>query len=156
MYKKWHFWMEDVGNWFQSPLLLFMRLFWGFWYVRSGVIKLLHLGDLTTYFSGLEIPMAEVAAVVTGVLHLVGGVCLVIGLASRLASVPLAVTMIVAYLTVYIEDVKTLLIDPVPFVLEIPFLFLLTNIMIIAFGPGKISVDYLLEKKWRKDESGVH
>ncbi len=32
-----------------------------------------------------------------------------------------------------------------------PFLFLLTSVIIFLFGPGALSLDHLIDKKWRAE-----
>jgi uncharacterized membrane protein YphA (DoxX/SURF4 family) len=54
--------------------------------------------------------------------------------------------MIVAYLTADFETVSGIFSDPDKFVKADPFPFLLTALIVFAFGPGRFSVDALL--KW--------
>jgi len=131
------------GSCLQAPLILGMRLFWGYWYARSGMIKLAHLPEVAAYFESLSIPFPMAAALVTGILHLLGSISLVLGWAARLMSIPLIISMIIAYLTAHLDATKALLSDPVQFILAPPFLFLLTNLLVLAYGPGKYSIDAL-------------
>ena len=79
-----------------------------------------------------------------------GGLLLLIGLFSRVISVPLVFTMVVAYLTADIDKVKGIFQEPDKFVSADPFLFMLTAILVFAFGPGKLSADYLLARRTRR------
>lgn len=64
---------------------------------------------------------------------------LVIGLMTRLATIPLIITMMVAVFIVHAND---------PFQkMEFGLLYLFPYIAILLMGPGKFSVDYLLTKK---------
>ena len=71
-----------------------------------------------------------------------GGLLLIAGLGGRLAAIPLTITMTVAYLTAHRDAVHSL--DD--FVAQPPFPFLLTALVVFAFGPGMISIDGLLKR----------
>ena len=76
-----------------------------------------------------------------------GGLLLLAGLGSRLVCLPLIFTMIIAYSTAEIDSVKKIFDDPDKFVSAAPFLFMLACFIVLAFGPGVFSLDWLLEKK---------
>ncbi|WP_235296349.1 DoxX family protein [Portibacter marinus] len=64
---------------------------------------------------------------------------LVLGLFSRLAAIPLIITMLVAVFVVHIND---------PFgKLEMPILYLVGYTAILLLGSGKYSLDYLIRRK---------
>lgn len=132
----------------QSPLLLVLRLVWGGFFVKSGVVKLTHIEEVIEAFADWGIAFPVFNAWLVGWVHLVGGLCLVVGLLSRLAALPLAITMVVAYAAAYPETVMQMvyLYDPAPFIFAEPFLFLVATLMVIAFGPGRYSLDALGEK----------
>jgi uncharacterized membrane protein YphA (DoxX/SURF4 family) len=44
-------------NWLQSPLLLAIRLYWGWQFAQDGYGKLTHLEKVTQYFTTLNLPM---------------------------------------------------------------------------------------------------
>ncbi|HQR39473.1 MAG TPA: DoxX family protein [Blastocatellia bacterium] len=131
----------------QSPLLLAMRLFWGSQFFLTGKGKLMNLERTTTFFASLNIPMPGVNAAIAGTTEMVGGALLVLGLGSRLASIPLVFTMLVAYATAEREALSALLTDPSQFTGAEPFLFMLTALVVLAFGPGAISLDELLKRR---------
>lgn len=139
----------------QSPLLLLMRLYWGFGFLMAGKGKLLHLERATGFFTDLGIPFPGMSAVLASATECVGGLLLMLGLASRLATLPLAVVMIAAYATAHRDAVIIVLqsvhgfsfsLDAV--VKQEPFPFLITVLVVMAFGPGKFAVDALLKKKY--------
>ncbi len=131
----------------QSPLLLVMRLWWGWSFFLTGKGKLMNHSGTTDFFQSLGIPMPGFNAWVAGGVECVGGLCLLVGLASRLWAIPLSITMIVAYLTADYMALNSIFSDPDKFTTAAPFLFLLTSLIILAFGPGAFSVDHLLERK---------
>ncbi|MEO6785664.1 MAG: DoxX family protein [Chthoniobacteraceae bacterium] len=132
----------------QSPLLLVMRLWWGWSFFLTGKGKLMHHADVADFFQTLGIPLPGLNAWVAGGVECVGGLCLLAGFASRLMAIPLSITMIVAYLTAENAALKSIFSDPDKFTGADPFLFLLTALLVLAFGPGAFSVDRLLARKF--------
>ena len=82
-----------------------------------------------------------------GSLECFGGLLLIIGLASRPLALLIVISMTVAYVTADFEAVSSIFSDPDKFVKADPFPFLLTALIVFAFGAGRFSVDALL--KWR-------
>lgn len=134
-----------IGAALQSPLLLVLRLYWGWSFAQTGWGKLMHLDRTASFFGGLGIPAPKLNAIMAGGTECLGGVLLLLGLGARLVSVPLTFVMLVAYVTADREAVQALFSDPEKFVTAAPFLFLLTTVVILAFGPGRFSLD-----AWRK------
>lgn len=135
----------STGNLLQDFLLLAIRLFWGYLFFQSGLGKMAHIGEVGDYFQSLGIPFAHLNAHIAAWIEVVGGLCLLAGFASRLVTLPLMTVMVIAYLTAHFEAVRHLFNNPTNFVAQPPFNFLLTSLMIFAFGPGRFSVDYILE-----------
>jgi len=136
----------------QPLVLLAFRLTWGWQFFTTGKGKLLHHQDIVEFFTSLGIPLPDINAWFIGGLECVGGILLMLGLASRLIALPLSVSMIVAYLSVAEDRAKVFGIfkDPDPFLQADPFFFLLTSVMVLAFGPGPISIDYFLGRMFKK------
>lgn len=78
---------------------LFLRLSIGFMFFSGAVGKLSDLGKFAAMFNGLGIPGAPVVAPAVAVIELVGGVALMIGLATRAVSLVLALDMVGALVT---------------------------------------------------------
>ncbi len=141
----------------QSPLLLAMRLWWGWSFMGTGWAKLTHHGDFVGQFAEWGIPFPSLNVWAAAGAEWLGGLCLLVGFASRLMCIPLSITMIVAYLTAEREALNRLFNDPDKFTSATPFLFLLTVLIVLAFGPGAFSIDRLLARKFSQvplNESG--
>jgi len=138
--------VEAAAGFLQSPLLLVLRVFWGWQFVQTGWGKLMHLERTAGYFSDLGIPAPHLNAFMAGGTECLGGCLLVLGLWARLASVPLIATMLVAYATAEKEALAAIASNPDKFTSAAPFLFLLTALIVLAFGPGIFSVDRLLNR----------
>ena len=137
-----------VASSFQSVVLLALRLYWGWQFFSDGKGKLLNLQNVVNYFGhDLHIPFPHFNAFLASATECVGGLLLLIGLGSRLVAVPLIFTMIIAYLTAEIDKLKHIFSDPDKFVTADPFLYLLASVIILVFGPGVFSIDWILAKK---------
>jgi putative oxidoreductase len=78
---------------------------------------------------------------------------LILGLASRLISVPLLINMIVAYITADREAFTSFFSESGKFFGADPFPFLMVSLLILIFGPGKFSLDTLVLAYRRKHPS---
>src|SRR5688572_10362373 len=139
--------LDHVASCLQSPLLLVIRLYWGWSFAQTGWGKLLHLDRTAGFFESLNIPAPKLSALLAGGTECLGGILLALGLFARPASIPLIFTMLVAYGTADREGVMAITSDPDKFVTAAPFLFLLASLFVLAFGPGKLSFDAWLGRK---------
>jgi putative oxidoreductase len=135
-----------------SVVLLIARLTVGVLFVSTGWGKVNNLAKVTEYFGELGIPMPGFNATLASFTELIGGSLLVIGLASRLASIPLVVTMVVAILTAKRSELHSLP-DLFGFV---EWTYLAILLVIFALGPGKIALDTLVERRLRAAELRQH
>jgi putative oxidoreductase len=130
----------------QSPFLLFVRLYWGWQLAQSGWGKLHNLDKVTEYFQSINVPMAHMTAASVSSLELVGGILLFLGLASRLIALPLTINMLAAYYFGDKEALFAIFSDPGKFYAADPFTFLFASAIVLFFGAGVFSLDYLLKK----------
>ncbi|MGA2751478.1 MAG: DoxX family protein, partial [Verrucomicrobiota bacterium] len=135
-----------AAGWLQSPLLLALRLYWGWQFFVTGKAKLMHVSKFAAFFQSIHIPFPNFNVCLAGGTECVGGLLLLLGLGARLVSIPLLVVLIVAYLTAELDAVKAIFSDPDKFVTATPFLFMLACLVVLAFGPGVFSIDWLLAK----------
>lgn len=128
-----------------QPVLLFaLRLYWGYQFFITGRGKLLNIERTAAFFESIDIPLPLVNAYAAGITECLGGLLLLIGLGSRLAVIPLVVTMLVAYATAHRQELMSLFSNPDAFVTAPPFLFLLVSLIVFVFGPGRLSLDALV------------
>jgi putative oxidoreductase len=124
----------DRVNWL-APLL--GRLAVGLLFVSTGWGKVNDIPKVTSFFEHLGIPMPGFNAVLVGYSELICGSLLVVGLLTRLATIPLAVSMIVAIATAKRDDIHGLF----DLVSTDEFTYLVVLIMIAIVGPGAVSLD---------------
>ncbi len=130
----------------QPLLLLGMRLYWGWQFFLTGQGKLMNIDRTAEFFGSIGIPFPLANAYAAGTVECVGGLLLVAGFCSRIAAIPLIATMVVAYGTAHRDVVETIVSNPDGFVTAAPFLFLLTSLIVLLFGPGPLSIDGLLAR----------
>jgi putative oxidoreductase len=143
---KLYAWFARTASRLQSPFLLFVRLYWGFQIAQNGWGKLHNLANVTTFFASLGLPAPGPTATFVATFEFVGGILLIIGLASRLVGLMLAVDMFMAYLTADREALLSFFHDPGKFYVADPYTFLFAGLLILIFGPGFVALDTLVER----------
>jgi putative oxidoreductase len=143
--------IETARKWYRKEIqalehvkpmfLLILRAYFGWAFFRAGLGKLLNVQVQTDFFRGYGIPLPEFNVYLAGTTEVVCGLMLMVGAASRIITIPLIVTMIVAYLTAHTEQFQALWDNPPLFFKAPPFPYLFTCLVVLLFGPGLISVD---------------
>lgn len=136
-----------LADYFQSPLLLLIRLYWGWQFMQTGWGKLHNLSHVRDFFSSLGIPAPGFTAPAIASLEFFGGILLIIGLGSRFIGLLMACNMFVAYVTSDREALFSILKDPSKFYVADPFTFLFASLIIVVFGAGLFSLDALIARR---------
>jgi putative oxidoreductase len=146
---------------FLAPLAT--RVTIGLGYLHTGWGKLHNFDRTVTFFASLGIPAPSANAAFVSTLELVGGACLVLGLLTRFFSVALSGSMVVALLT---ADRQTFLASWGSASETSPtdvasFVFLLFLVWLVMFGPGAVSLDRFLFRRFARGQerdpaSGPH
>jgi len=131
--------LEKVA--FFPPLLARVSL--GVLFASTGWGKVHNLAKVTGFFTELGIPMPGLNAVVVSYSELVCGALLVVGLASRFATVPLLVSMVVALITAKAAEIHGL----ADLFGMVEFTYLALLVYVAVSGPGPIALDHLLERR---------
>jgi putative oxidoreductase len=140
-------WFVPATSFLQSLLLLIIRLYWGWAFFLAGKGKLMDLEKPAAYFHSLGIPLPYAQAILAGATECFGGLLLLVGFCSRLISIPLTILLAVAYLTADLDTVKMIFSNPDKFLTAEEFLFLFVVVLVLAFGPGKFSIDWLIKRR---------
>jgi putative oxidoreductase len=133
-----------VSSNLRSPFLLAVRLYWGWQFMQTGWGKLMDLGKVVGFFTDLGIPAPALNAYFVSVLEFGGGLLLILGLGSRLIALPLVVDMLIAYITADREALFSVFSNPDKFTAAAPYTFLIASLVVLIFGPGRVSLDALL------------
>src|ERR1700730_17407293 len=144
------------ADYLRSPFLLLVRLYWGWQLVESGWGKLHNLEKVTDFFTSLGLPMPAQTAVLISCLEFFGGIFLALGLLSRLTALILTVNLITAYITADREALFSIFSDPDKFYAAAPYTFLVASLIVLIFGPGKVSLDTLFNRLLEKHEAPTH
>ena len=142
----WYARASGVTSYLQSPLLLAVRLYWGWQFAQTGWGKMHNIAKITDFFRSLNIPFPSANAHFVAGLEFLGGILLILGLWSRLISLLLVGNMFVAYWTADHEALISFFSDPGKFYVADPYTFLFASLMVLIFGAGLFSVDTILMK----------
>jgi putative oxidoreductase len=136
--------VDALGRADWLPKLL-VRLFVGYFFFETGLSKIGSLDAMAERFAGWGIPFPAFSAALSGYTEMIGGALVVVGLLTRLASIPLCFNMIVAIATVNIRRVS----DLDEFVELSEPLYALVFLWLVFSGPGRVSLDHLVWARLR-------
>ncbi|WP_288245136.1 DoxX family protein [uncultured Chryseobacterium sp.] len=131
-----------VGKLSDLPLLL-IRLVLAYGFYNPAMMKLKDINSIADWFSSINIPFPLINAYLAAGTEISGIILLTLGLFTRIISVPLIITMIVAIITVHWENG----FEAGENGYEIPLYYLIMLFTLIVYGPGRISLDHILFKK---------
>lgn len=137
----------------QNPLLLAIRLYWGYQFMQDGWGKLTHLDKVTEFFTSLNLPAPHMTALAVALVELCGGFLFTLGIASRLTSLVLFVNMTMAYLSVPDDRVNFshIFSKPEDFYGASPYTYWFAALLIMILGPGLFAVDTLLRRRLARE-----
>jgi putative oxidoreductase len=138
----------EAASTLRSPLLLAVRLYWGWQFAQTGWGKMHNIAKITGFFASLNIPFPSVNAHFVAGLEFFGGILLILGLGSRLIALLLSVNMLVAYWTADRDALASFFSDPGKFYAADPYTFLFASLIVLIFGAGLFSVDTILAKRF--------
>lgn len=149
---------NSVMSRLQSPLLLAIRLYWGFQFAQDGWGKLTHVDKVTDFFTSLNLPAPHLTALMVALVELIGGILFGLGIASRLTSLVLFVNMTMAYLSVPEDRVNFshILSKPDDFYGATPYTYWFAALLILILGPGLFAVDTLLRRQFVAESERAH
>ncbi len=134
--------VDSLSNLKSLPLLL-MRLILAFGFFGPAKMKLGNIDGIISWFESINIPLPALNAYLATGTEALGVVLLALGLGTRLISIPLIITMIVAIVTVHLGNG----FEAGKNGFEIPLYYIIMLITLLIYGSGKFSIDHLLHKK---------
>jgi len=140
----------SIAGGLQSPLLLAIRLYWGWQFAQDGWGKLTHLDRVAQFFTSLNLPAPGATALAVATIEFGGGLLFASGIGSRLVSLVLFVNMTVAYLSVPDDRINFshILSNPGDFYGASPYTYWFAALLILILGPGLFAVDTLLRRRF--------
>jgi putative oxidoreductase len=133
----------DFFGWL-PPLVA--RIVVGWVFVESGWGKLHHIDKVIGFFTDLGLPAPAFQAHLVATTEFAGGLALLLGLLTRIASIPLMVIMFVAIATAKKDELHGFS-DLIGFS---EFLYMVLLFWLLITGPGKIALDTLLARRLKR------
>jgi putative oxidoreductase len=152
--RKAHGGFTSLMNMLQSPLLLAIRLYWGWQFAQDGWGKLHHLAKVTDYFTSLGLPMPAQTALFVALVEFAGGILFAAGIGTRLVSLVLFVNMTVAFWVAEKEAFLGVLSNPDKFQAADAYNYWFAALLILVFGPGVFAVDWVIGRSFGKKRKG--
>lgn len=128
---------------------LFFRLILSYGFYGPAMMKIGNINGIIDWFTSMRMPLPALNAYLSTGTEVAGFILLFLGLGTRLISLPLIIVMIVAILTVHIGNGFAAGDNG----FEIPLYYLLMLFSLVITGPGRISLDALLNRYIQKQES---
>jgi len=156
--------MKNLLTWLMNPppdgppSTLLLRLMAGGVFLWEGILKFVYVNQGVGRFTKLGMPFPHFTANFVGCLEIVGGLLLLSGLMTRLIAIPFIIEMIVAILSTKISmylGTSPLPLPPSPpqvgmwavlHEVRSEYAQLLTSAFLLINGPGKWSLDALLQR----------
>ena len=150
--------LGSILNRLQSPLLLAIRLYWGYQFMQDGWGKMTHLDKVTEFFTSLSLPAPHMTALAVALIELCGGFLFTFGVAARLTSLVLLINMTMAYLSVPDDRVNFshIFSKPEDFYGASPYTYWFAALLILILGPGLFAVDTLIRRWTGKRSEAAH
>jgi len=145
--RKAHGGLSKAFDLLQSPLLLAVRLYWGWQFAQTSWGKLHNLGHVAQFFASLNLPAPHATALFIGLVEFVGGILFALGFGARLVSLVLFINMTVAYWTADRQAFTGILSAPDKFYAADPYTFWFAALLILIFGPGAFAVDWFFTRR---------
>ena len=122
--------------------LLFLRIILAIGFYGPAMMKLKNIDGIISWFTDMGMPMPALNAYLATATESLGVLFLILGFSTRIISVPLIVVMLVAIKTVHLANG----FESGNNGFEIPLYYILMLFTLFIYGPGKYSLDYILNK----------
>jgi putative oxidoreductase len=136
------------GGLWQNSGIAMIRIIVGVFMIYHGweVLDASKMNEYSKWLTEIRFPSPRLMAYLGKSIELISGILITVGLFTRLAIVPLAITM--AIICFGIGKGKIFMED------QHPFLFILLAFVFFFTGPGKWSLDYILFERREKIVDG--
>jgi putative oxidoreductase len=125
--------------------IFFLRLILAYGFYGPATMKWGNISGIVEWFGSMNIPFPILNAYLAAGTEMAAVILLPLGLATRIISIPLIITMIVAILTVHLANGFQAGDNG----FEIPLYYMLMLIVLLTNGAGKLSLDNMISKRFR-------
>ena len=129
-----------------SFLILILRLFFGVLFFIHGLGKMMNFSELSVTYPSVLGLGSYMTLMITIFCEFCCSLFMMAGLLFRIMVLPMIVAMAVAFFDVH----DALLPEG-----ELALIYLVVFVILYFIGPGKFSVDYLIDMKFQKESSSV-
>lgn len=126
-----------------SFLILFLRFFFGVMLMLHGIDKMINFQQLSETFPDIMGFGSYMSLMLAIFFEFCCSIFLIFGLLVRITVIPLMLTMAVAFFDVH---------DGILPEGEISLIYLVLFIILYITGPGRYSIDFLIDKRFQKDK----
>ncbi len=133
--------LKKIENLRSLPLLL-MRVVLAFGFYGPAKMKISNIKGIIEWFTGMGYPMPALNAYMAAATESLGVILLLLGLGTRLITIPLMIIMLVAIFTVHLANGFEAGTNGY----EIPLYYLIMLFTLLVYGPGKFSIDHQFRK----------
>jgi len=142
-----------IGSNLQSLFLLAMRLTWGHQFLIIGLDTVRNPHSVIDFFQSYGVPFTETHTFLAGYAEIICGICLMVGFASRIITLPLMFILAFTFGAQHFHILKDFFLsfDPHPLAQTLPYPYFIASAMVFCFGPGRISLDAWI-KRWVENQ----
>jgi putative oxidoreductase len=128
---------EDLKD---IPLLI-LRLILAYGFYQPAMMKWKDINAIGDWFKSMDYPFPYINAYLAGITEFAGFILLLLGFGTRLISIPLMITMLVAIFTVHFSSGFAAGNNG----FEIPLYYFVMLFTLLIYGSGKLSIDGLIK-----------
>ncbi len=137
--------MAKNGNWSQTLL----RVVLGIIFTYHGYMKLFAPGAFSgtvKFFEAIGMPVPKFSALLAAGVEFFGGILLILGAVTMLATVALLIEMLVAFFKVHLAN--GFFISMQAYGYEFVLVLIAALVVVMANGAGKLSLGKMFKNKW--------
>ena len=135
--KKVYLEFTRLSEYFKSISLLLARVLVAYGFYEPAMNKWEDIGSVAQWFGSLGIPFPLLNAYMAASMEIMGVILLILGLFTRLISIPLIIIMIVAIFAVHLPNGFSAGDNG----FEIPLYYMIFLLTFVSHGAGKFSLD---------------
>jgi putative oxidoreductase len=141
----------DVSKRFAWLPPLLARLTIACVFIESGWGKIHHIDKVIGFFESLGLPAPAFQAHLVANTEFIAGLLILVGLATRLASIPLIIVMFVALRTAFADKLAGSPMEDFSALTGIAeYLYIVLLAWLLIAGPGRVALDTLIARKFRE------
>ncbi len=129
-----------------SFMILFVRLFFGALFLMHGLDKMMNFNQLSVTYPSVFGLGSYTTLMLSIFCEFACSIFLMVGMLTRIILIPMVVSMAVAFFDIH---------DGMMPEGELSLIYLIVFFVLFVTGPGRYSVDYLIDRKVMKDKEAL-